>query len=204
MSTAIAPTEVYREKPLAPPPQPVPAKLTWQQAEKLANGRPFELINGRLVFKMPDNKHADTQGLLCIALGIYFRTNPIGRVRPEYMLHLWPESPHEGRMPDLSVILNENLQEERYGSSAPDLAIEIVSRDDAWSALFEKARLYLSTGSRQVWIVDPEEQGVMVITPQERFWVKDQLTCPELLPGFAVAVQEIFVWPAAQAETSKR
>jgi len=48
----------------------------------------------------------------------------------------------KGRMPHLSVILNENLKEERYGSRAPDLVIEIVSRDDGGSALFEKAKLY--------------------------------------------------------------
>ncbi len=201
MSTALAPSETFREEAfLAPPPlkPATPPKLTWQQAEKLAAGRPYELINGRMVFKMPDNKHSDTHGLLCGLLFSYFKANPIGRVRPEYMLHLWPEKPHEGRMPDLSVILNESLREERYGSRAPDLAIEIVSPDDTWSELFEKARLYLAHGSRVVWVVDPEEQAVMAITAHERVWMKDALICPELLPGFSVALQEIFVWPQAE------
>ncbi|NUO82967.1 Uma2 family endonuclease [candidate division KSB1 bacterium] len=205
MSTAIAQMDPPREEQFIspPPPKPAPAKLTWQQAEKLAAGRPYELINGRMIFKMPDNKHSDTHGLLCGLLFAYFKGNPIGRVRPEYMLHLWPEKPHEGRMPDLSVILNESLREESYGSRAPDLAIEIVSPNDTWSELFEKARLYLAKGSRVVWIVDSEEQAVMVITTNDRLWVKDTLTCPELLPGFSVPVQEIFVWPSTPAGKSE-
>ncbi|MGH7453027.1 MAG: Uma2 family endonuclease [bacterium] len=177
----------------APTKSPPPSgQLTFEQANKLAGGRLFELIQGRMVFKMPDDQHADAQGLLCIELGIYFKANPIGRVRPEYMLRLWPENPYEGRMPDLAVILKENFKKERYGSRAPDLAVEILSRDDDKSALFEKAKLYLENGSRVVWIVDPYQKGVMVITPDGRHWVTDTLTCPELLPGFSINVQDIF------------
>ncbi|MCI0554701.1 MAG: Uma2 family endonuclease [Anaerolineae bacterium] len=105
-------------------------------------------------------------------------------------------------MPDLSVILNEHLEEERYGTRAPDLAIEILSRDDDRNALFEKAKLYLENGSRVVWIVDPYQKGVMVVTANERRWVADTLTCPELLPGFSVNVQDIFAWPAAATKTT--
>lgn len=179
---------------------PPTTKLTFEQANKLADGRLFELIQGRMVFKMPDKHHSDPQGILGGELYIYFKTNPIGVVRPEFMLRLWPENPYEGRMPDLSVILNEHLEEERYGTRAPDIAIEILSRDDDRNALFEKAKLYLEHGSRIVWIVDPYQKGVMVITANERRWVTDTLTCPELLPGFSVNVQDIFSWPAAPAK----
>ena len=84
------------------------------------------------------------------------------------------------------------------GSRAPDLAIEILSRDDDRNALYEKATLYLDNGSRVVWIVDPYQKGVMVITDNERYWVTDTLTCPELLPGFSINVQTIFSWPSAK------
>lgn len=178
--------------PHAPSP---PVRLTLEQASKIANGKSFELINGRIEYKIPDNKHADAQARLCIALGIYLRASPIGLVRTEYTLRFWPDKPYEGRVPDLSLILNENFTEERYGSAAPDLAIEIVSRDDGWAELFEKAELYFEKGSRIVWFVDPMQKGVMVVTPEDRKWVKDTLTCPELLPGFALNVAEIYEWP---------
>jgi len=180
--------ESFASPKLAPP----TLRLTFEQATRLANGRLFELIQGRMVFKMPDDQHADAQGILGGELYIYFKTNPIGRVRPEFMLRLWAENPYEGCMPDLSVILKENFKKERYGSRAPDLAIEILSRDDDRNALFEKARLYLENGSRVVWIVDSFQKGVMVITSDGRHWVTDTLTCPELLPGFSINVQDIF------------
>lgn len=50
-----------------------PAMLTLEQAHKLANGRLFELIKGRMVFKIPDYDHAQTQSLLCIELGAYLK-----------------------------------------------------------------------------------------------------------------------------------
>jgi len=184
----------------ASPKPPPTGRLTFEQATKLADGRLFELIQGRMVFKMPDKYHATAQGRLGGKLFIYLDANPIGVMYPEFMLRLWPENPYEGRMPDLSVILNEHLEEERYGSRAPDLAIEILSRDDDRNALFEKAKLYLENGSRVVWIVDPFQKGVTVITTNNRHWVTDVLTCPELLPGFSVKVQDILAWPAASAK----
>lgn len=181
-----------------------PTKLTLEQAEKLANGRPFELIDGRMVFKMPDNPHSEAQSLLGAELVFYFKANPIGRVRTESTVRLWPENPHEGRVPDIAVVLNENVQEdERYDTRAPDLAIEIVSYDDRWTELLAKARLYLEKGSRVVWIADPYEKVVVVITPNEQRWVRDILTCSELLPGFSINVQDIFNWPAAATKTAE-
>ncbi|MCI0698228.1 hypothetical protein L0337_40255 [candidate division KSB1 bacterium] len=46
-------------------------------------------------------------------------------------------------------------------------------------------------------IVDPYQKGVMVVTANRRRWVTDTLTCPELLPGFSVNVQDIFGWLGA-------
>ncbi len=219
MATIVEEQAILEEEPLAaekqtsPKSAPPTPRLTFEDASKLAGGRLFELIQGRMVFKMPDDQHADAQGRLGGELYIYFKTNPIGVVRPEFMLRLWAENPYEGRMPDLSVILNENLKEERYGSlrpdskiqgsgagRAPDLAIEIVSRDDRWTDLFEKAALYLENGSRVVWIVDPYQKGIMIVTSGERRWLTDTLTCSELLPGFSVDLKDIFAWPAVSKQ----
>lgn len=173
-----------------------PPRLTWDEAIKLSNGNPFELIDGKMRFKWGDASHADAQTLLGVRLINYLRENPVGIARMEYSLRLWPNNPYEERVPDLCVILNENLKDERYGSAAPDLAIEVVSRDDGWSELHDKAELYFAHGSRIVWFVDPMQKGVMVVTPEDHKWVKDILTCPELLPDFSLNVREIFEWPA--------
>ena len=167
--------------------------LTIAEAEALAEGRPYELIDGRMVFKMADRKHSKSQGILVAKLFNYFEQNPIGQVLPEFSLHLWPENLHNFRVLDIAVFLNENLHEDQdYETRGPDLAIEIVSDDDKISDVFTKARLYLEKGSRVVWIVFPGEKSVFVITPNERRLESNTLTCPEVLPGFSVPVEKIF------------
>jgi Uma2 family endonuclease len=181
-------------------PAPGAKGLKLKEASRLAQGRPFELINGRIMFKMPDYEHALTQSLLTAELVNFFKTNTIGRVLAELTHRLWPDNPHEARQPDLSVILNEHLEPgERYPTRAPDIAIEIISRDDVWSKLFDKATLYFEKGSREVWLVDPYQKGVLVVTPKSRRWECERLASPELLPGFRVELRNIFNWPVAES-----
>lgn len=177
---------------------PKKKRLTFEQAETLSGGQPYELINGRMFKKMPDKNYAVAQGLLGAELFFYLKARPIGQVLPELMHRLWPENQYEGRMPDLAVILNENLGDiANYPTRAPDIAIEIISSKDAWTMLFEKAQLYFEHGSKEVWLVDPYQKGVMIVTPTARRWEWEELTSPELLPGFCAKMKDIFTWPAA-------
>ena len=170
--------------------------LKFNEANRLAQGRPFELIDGRMIFKMPDYEHARTQALLTIELGNYLKAHPLGQVLTELTHRFWPDNQRESRQPDLAVILNEHLQiVERYPSRAPDIAIEIVSRDDVWSVLFDKAALYLEKGSQEAWLIDPYQKGVLVVSPKTRRWEWELLASPELLPGFQVKLMNIFDWP---------
>lgn len=207
MSLAVKNYDLVEEPPLFPVSAPKVApkatkRLTLDQAERLSRGEPFELINGRIVRKMPDKNHSIAQTLLISELVVYFKAHPIGQLHTELMHRLWPENPYEGRMPDLAVILNENLKDlDRYPTRAPDIAIEIISSKDAWTAVFEKAQLYFEHGSKEVWLVDPYQKGVMIVTPTARRWEWEELTSPELLPGFCVKMKDIFTWPVAAVET---
>jgi Uma2 family endonuclease len=192
---------VFKYPEVLPPEGTVPPEerndLTIEEAEELAQGYSFELIDGRMAFKMADSKHSNSQTVLIGELYAYFKQNPIGKVLGEFSLRLWPESKHRLPTPDVAVFLNENLRKiKKYATRAPDLTIEVVSDDDTVSTVFAKARLYLEKGSRVVWIVFPTEKSVVVMTPTERRWESDTLTCPELLPGFSIKVEEILPWPA--------
>lgn len=196
MATVVEEYTALEKEPLAPPSPP--AKLTLEQAKQLAAGRPFELINGKMVFKMADYEHSLSQGLLYAALVAYFKVHPIGRALPELTHRMWPEENlYEWRVPDISIILNEHLElGKRYPTRAPDIAIEIISSGEAWTELFQKARLYFTKGCREVWLIDPYEKSVTTMTPASRRWVSDLLTS-ELLPGFQVELKDIFSWPSA-------
>jgi Uma2 family endonuclease len=47
---------------------------------------------------------------------------------------------------------------------APDLAGEILSPDDRMTRIQRKVRFYLANGVRLVWLIDPENRTVTVMT----------------------------------------
>lgn len=79
---------------------------------------------------------------------------------------------------------------------APDLAVEIVSPDEDG---FKKVNEYFAAGCRLVWAVYPAERRVYVFHPPEngemrvyKFGVDDILDGGDVLPGFKLAVRDIF------------
>lgn len=78
---------------------------------------------------------------------------------------------------------------------APILAVEILSASDKHEEVVEKIQAYLSAGVALVWIVDPDLRTVSVHRPDaepELFNIRQELRGDPHLPGFRVAVSEIF------------
>jgi len=78
---------------------------------------------------------------------------------------------------------------------APILAVEILSPSDKQEEIDEKVDTYLEAGVRVVWVVDPHDRTVLIYRPQaepELFNVRQELSGDPELPGFRVAVSEIF------------
>jgi Uma2 family endonuclease len=78
---------------------------------------------------------------------------------------------------------------------APDLAVEIWSRGNKRKDMAEHVALYLRTGSRLVWVVDPQRRTVTVHRPNHEQVVlggDDQLSGEDVLPGFACCVADFF------------
>ena len=83
---------------------------------------------------------------------------------------------------------------------APDLAVEVISPSDTISGMREKVEQYLAAGGRAVWVLDPDATEVKVYEPGQRpriLIAEDTIECPNLLPGFAMRVSELF--PSAQS-----
>lgn len=102
------------------------------------------------------------------------------------------------RSPDVSVILKESLPggqlPEGFGERAPDLAIEVVSPTEDLPDLLRKVAEYFASGARQVWLLFPEKQEVMVYRSpfdMQVFHAEDELTGGEILPEFQAKVSEL-------------
>jgi len=124
---------------------------------------------------------------------LYFARNPIGQVFPETMYEL---ADTEARIPDLSVMLNEQLVEvegEGLYGPAPVLAVEVVSSESA-AALENKVELYLEKGCRTVLALYPDQRSVRLFdrTGASRLLRGDQLVEIDWLAGFAVPTERFF------------
>ncbi len=77
----------------------------------------------------------------------------------------------------------------------PDLAVEIASPSDSLPSLRAKAQLYLRNGTRLVWLVFPDDQGIEVHSisgERQSLGVEDTLTGGDVLPGFQLELKRLF------------
>jgi Uma2 family endonuclease len=100
--------------------------------------------------------------------------------------------------PDVSFVAKERMRipPRHYGNAVPNLVVEIKSPSDRLSELEEKLNLLRSYGSQAAWLIDPDEQTVIVDAEgQEKCALTDAdvLELPGLLPGWSMRVSEL--WP---------
>lgn len=98
-------------------------------------------------------------------------------------------------IPDVSLVAADRIVPGTKGvlQRAPELAIEVVSSEPA-ARLEDKIELYLSHGSKSVWVAYPSTRTVRVfdIEGGAKRFERDQPLVDPLLPGFSVPTSAIF------------
>jgi Uma2 family endonuclease len=82
-------------------------------------------------------------------------------------------------------------EEESFFDGPPIIAVEVLSPSDTHEGVVEKIRRYLSTGTKQVWIADPDLRTVTIHRANAN--ATQDLTAEPELPGFCVAVKDLFL-----------
>jgi len=83
----------------------------------------------------------------------------------------------------------------RLIDGSPVLAVEILSPSDKQDEITAKVDEYLSSGVQLIWVVDPHFKTVVVHRPDgppEMFAGEDEMSADPHLPGFHIAVADIF------------
>jgi Uma2 family endonuclease len=141
-----------------------PAQGEWSEGEYLAldTNRIVELSEGRLeIHDMPTDFHQLILGRLFLALSLFLKDHPLGRVRfSPLRVRLWPG---KFREPDLVFMRNEHA--DRIGAqywSIPDLVAEVLSESNPDLDRVGKKGEYARAGIPEYWLVDPENKTVEV------------------------------------------
>ncbi|MBP6015125.1 MAG: Uma2 family endonuclease [Candidatus Promineofilum sp.] len=183
-----------------------PYQGRWSVEEYLAldTGRLVEYSNGYLEFPpMPTMAHQDIVSFLHALLKAFIQKHQLGKV---YFVPVPVRlGGREYREPDVFFVSTFRVLEAAgtYPSGA-DLVMEIVSGSpaDRDRDLVRKRRDYALAGIPEYWIVDPQEEVIIVLrlegneyVEHGRFTAGDTATSA-LLSGFTVPVGE--VWQAAE------
>lgn len=158
-------------------------------------GKRHELVRGVLIERVATgDPHALTVSRTTTVLTNYSDDNDYGETRagePGYRLEFAPDTV---RAPDVAWVAPGRIPEGTQGfpNLAPDLVVEVVSPGQN---LAEKAAMWLSFGSREVWVANPDPISITRYRPgqpPEVLGEDDVLDGGDLLPGFSVEVWRLF------------
>lgn len=170
------------------------------------DGYRYELIEGVLV-RVPwsGGEASDVAMGLGSRLRIYVEDHDIGRVlgadagyRPD------PLHPDTTEMaPDVSFVRADRVPPRGTAAYrkawrlAPDLAVEVASPYQSRRVMGKKAKLYLSFGTRLVWVIYPRFEQVDIwhtgdSKPSATLGVGDTLDGEGVVPGFRYPIASLF------------
>ncbi len=163
----------------------------------------LELNEGELIVMSPaSGKHGVLAVRFAVVISQYVDANQPGYVTAAetgYILYQNPDPDGKDivRAPDVGFIAAGRLPEglpEGYVPFAPDLAVEVVSPNDDADDLQLKIQQYLRYGTRLIWVAYPKSRTVAAHTPTsvKTFNLNDTLDGGDVLPGFTLAVKDIF------------
>jgi Uma2 family endonuclease len=177
-----------------------PALLTAEQfAERPDPGYPEELVRGRIVpMPVPDRRH----GQICSNALFLFRAHAdaheLGHVLCNDSGVITERGPDTVRGADVAFYSFSRLPRgplsRSYGPEVPELVVEVQSKGDKWPKVLAKVVEYLDAGVSAVVVLDDKHRRAQIFTADDNrvLGPDDELTIPEILPGFAVPVRRFF------------
>jgi Uma2 family endonuclease len=175
-------------------------KLTAKDLERIQAHLPdnrMELVDGEIII-MPPSGYESSEVALTFGTELrnWIRPRKLGRITGAGAGFNLPNE--NTRAPDVSFVLAERLKisPRSFADLAPDLMVEVKSPTDSLKKLRAKIQEFLEMGTLVGILSDPEVRSVEVYRLHQNAVVLrdgDTLTLPDLLPGWEIAVSEL--WP---------
>jgi Uma2 family endonuclease len=153
-----------------------------------------ELVNGELVDVSGNTAgHNLLRDLLLVRLSLAIEGKARGRIISEQDFDFGGNA----HGPDVALIGPAKLhlidRKRRVQLFVPDLAIEIVSENDKFKSLMEKADRYRKCGTKEVWVLSPENRKAFVQSEERQVILGDHhMFESKLIPEFAIGLGELF------------
>jgi Uma2 family endonuclease len=179
----------------------IKSKLTLEEFLQLPETKPeCEFFNGEVEQKiMPQGEHSIIQFRLGKAIDENISSKKIAMVFPELRCTFSGQS----IVPDLSVFEWHRLPKTETGKIAnkfeisPDWIIEILSPEQYSNKVIKKILFCLKQGTKLGWLIDPEDESVMIFKPDQLPEIKSNdevLPLLECIPDWQLSAGEIFSW----------
>lgn len=148
--------------------------------------------------KMASGLHGYIGSVLNQIIGHHVRTHKLGYVFESSTTYNFKNNPPR-RQPDVSFVSKARLSypKDTELDVPPDLAVEVISRNDDFYEIETKLIQYQAVGVKLIWLVSPLSQTVLVYRLADGlrshgYAGDDILDGYEVLPGFQLAVSSIF------------
>lgn len=182
----------------------LPKKVTYEEFLQITENSEdqYEYIDGE-IYMMASPK-ATHQKVLGELYGIFFNWFKGKQCRPMLApFDITLKRSEENRsvvQPDLMVIcdLDKKLDEKDKYTGVPSLMVEILSESTRGKDMVKKLDLYMSTGVREYWIVNPFSREVTVFqfenndTVKNATYKKDENIVSYIFDGLEVSLKSIF------------
>lgn len=158
----------------------------------------LELVDGKIIIMGPSDIVSSEIGAELVSLlRNWVKPRKLGRVFESSGGFILPNS--NVTAPDVSFVTADRLKQSKryFAELVPDLVVEIKSQSDRLKPLREKILSFIELGAKVGILIDPDKRTVTIYTPQAEPAVLrdgDMISIPELLPGWEVAVTEL--WPS--------
>jgi Uma2 family endonuclease len=132
----------------------------------------YDIIDGEMVMSAaPTGKHQEIIGNIYVVVRAYLRKSQRGIVIFAPCDIVIRRDPLRTRQPDLFIFLQgrddvgdlENLLDQAVIEVAPEITIEIISKNETRRARASKIDDYCRIGVKECWIVSPQAQTVEVL-----------------------------------------
>jgi Uma2 family endonuclease len=176
--------------------------LTAEEFAKLPNpadGSKQELVRGEVVTMPPPGfLHGLVQVNIAVLLKVFAQQHKLGRVTVESG-QIVEDGPDTVRGPDVAFWSYDRLPADHvpvvYANVSADLVVEVRSPSNTDERMTRKVREYVASGTRMVWVVDPDDRTVTVYRGPGNgtvLWEDATITGEDVLPGFGCPVADFF------------